>query len=124
MNHVDETVSDRIVEVMNRAIEADYLTIQYLIEVRPRCLEVLASDPTIQVVGSEPDFRVGLLGLLSGIAGCHENGKAKIAAVYAVQCSTHGEASSGKVGLPCSVTGCPNTLEYGRLLRFTRTTPE
>jgi hypothetical protein len=111
---------DHMLSVLNRATVADRDAIAALIEARVPCNQALADDPTIQV-GScrEPGtYTVGLLGILSGIAGAHPDGFSQIAAVFEVVCPKHGKAD-GVVGDAC--TDCGAALELGRLESFVRT---
>jgi len=81
----DLEIAKRIVEVLDRAWEADPEAIAALIENRVLCNIDLAKDPTIQV-GIRPDrksYEVGLLGILNGIAGVHPDNKwGYVAAMY------------------------------------------
>lgn len=116
-DQVDDIVSDRIVEVMNRAIAADPEAVEALLHVRILCNDVLAGDPTIQAASGS---RVGVPGLLCGIAGAHPDGYAKIAAKYETVCPTHGAVDT-LVGRMCPEDGCGWLVERGRLLRFVKT---
>lgn len=67
-----------VLEVLNRAVEADPEAIAALIGTRVPCNPALAGDPTIQVDhrGDDPQrgFSVGALGLLNGLFGTRPNG--------------------------------------------------
>ena len=117
-------VARRIVEVLNRAHGQDPHAIAQLIDARVMCNRNLAEDPTIQV-GTDPDsgrYRVGLLGILNGVAGQIQHGSLAgygyVAAVYQVVCpqdDSHG-AADRLVGDECPV--CQAELECGKLLGF------
>jgi hypothetical protein len=79
---IDKVVSARIVAVLNRSIRDDRAAMESLFNVRVRCNELIAADPTIQVDSSSGAPYVGIIGLLSGIAGAHPDGYGKVAAVY------------------------------------------
>jgi len=117
----DDTVIDRILEVMNRAINADSEAVASLCDQRVPCNETLAKDLTIQVgtYHGHP-YTVGLIGILAGIAGSHEDGYSKICAIFETVCETHGvvdEAAENK----CPVDGCEKTVRLGHILEFKRT---
>jgi hypothetical protein len=107
---------DHMLEILNRAVKADANAMANLINHRVRCNQALADDPTIQV-GRSPS--IGVMGLLSGIAGCHEDGFSKICAVYETVCAVHGVVEA-KVGGDCG-KGCKQNVQLGRLLGFRRT---
>lgn len=118
-------IAHRIVEVLNRAHGQDPHAIAQLIEARVGCNRNLAEDPTIQV-GVDPDdsnrYRVGLLGILNGIAGQIQTGNLAgygyVAAVYQVVCPAD---DRHKVGQRLAQDECPichTTLECGKLLNF------
>jgi hypothetical protein len=79
---LDDLVSQRIVGVINRAINADKDAMEALFNVRVRCNETLAADPTIQVDSQSVAPYVGIIGLIGGIAGSHPNGSSKVAMSY------------------------------------------
>lgn len=78
---------DRVLEVLNRAVEADPEAMHSLIEHRVYCNDRLAVDPDIQVA-VQPDHKqtVGLLGLLNGLFG-NQSGWGAIAATFELKCS-------------------------------------
>jgi hypothetical protein len=114
-------IIDQMLSVLNRAIEKDRAAITALLAHRVPCNRDLADDETIQVMsakhGQDPFDTVGMLGILSGIAGCHEDGMAKIAALFDVCCPIHGVVS-GKIGEKCH--HCSNVLIRGRIVKFVR----
>lgn len=121
-----EIVIDHLLEVLNRAVKADRKAIAQLLAHRVPCNQALADDPTIQV-GSYREiqpYAVGLLGLLSGIAGVHpEDSYSRIAAEYDVECSRCGHDAQAVGGLTvgdaCAV--CGKELVLGQLRGFVRT---
>lgn len=113
----DDLVSDRIVKVLNRAIRVDPRALGALCEIRVPCNNALAQDPTIQVSYS---LGFGVIGLLSGVAGAHEDGFSKVVAIYETVCLEHGIVDK-QVGRQCPVDGCRQVVELGRLVRFERT---
>jgi hypothetical protein len=117
-------VADRIVETLNRAHGQDPHAIAELIEQRVWCNRNLAEDPTIQVgVDNETGrYRVGLLGILNGVAGQIQTGRLRgfgyVAAVYQVVCPCDERHRIGAqvAGDACPV--CDAELKCGKLLRF------
>ena len=79
---LDVQIAARIINVMKRALAADPEAVRALIETRVPCNDALANDPTIQVVDDAGVTKVGLLGILNGIAGCvYPDGPGFVAAV-------------------------------------------
>lgn len=121
-------IVDRIIEVVNSAIDADPSAMRAMFENRVPCNTKLTNHPEIQVM-EEKDigFTVGVMGLLSGIAGTctykENNRYSKIWAVYEVRCPVHG-VNEDEPGLivdnDCPVKGCVEKLETGYLLRLER----
>lgn len=77
-----ETVSiDDVLEVLNRIVNTDPQAAHDLIETRVDCSDALAKDPTIQVAKKEVAmlgttakfYSVGILGVLNGIFGVHDD---------------------------------------------------
>ena len=67
---------DRALDVLNRAFEADPITMSNMCEHRTLCKKELAEDPTIQVM-RDPDTHedlVGVLGIINGILGIRPDG--------------------------------------------------
>ena len=119
----DEIVAARIVEVVNRAIGIDAEALESLFEHRASCNESLLSDDTIKTRDNGRYRTVGVLGLLSGIAGNHQDSwEPRIEAVYEVRCPRHPNVS-GIVGTPCCVDGCLYKLLPYDLLRLELTEP-
>jgi hypothetical protein len=117
----------QIVDVVNDAINSDSSAMRALFENRVPCNQRLADHPTIQVSKENEDvgYTVGLLGLLSGIAGTRQykdNANfSRIWAVYNVDCPIHGtdeERHDLKVGDTCPTEGCDEKLILGELLRI------
>lgn len=78
---------DRVLEVLNRAIEADPEAMHNLIEHRVYCNDKLAVDPDIQVaIQPDNEQTVGLLGILNGLFG-NQSGWGAIAAKFELKCS-------------------------------------
>ena len=78
-----ETVTiDEVLEVLNRIVKTDPQAAHDLVETRVDCNDSLVKDPTIQVAKEEIPmlgttgtfYSVGLLGVLNGIFGVHEDG--------------------------------------------------
>lgn len=74
-------VVERVLEVLNRALEADRTAISLLLNTRVPCNSVLTEDPTIQVMSHHDDLeipencgKVGLLGIINGLCGVDERG--------------------------------------------------
>lgn len=122
-----ELFIDHLLGVLNRAVKADRKAIAQLLEYRVPCNQALADDPTIQVRSCceiQP-YAVGLLGLLSGIAGTHDDGYSQIVAEYDVECPVHGVVG-GHIGDPCGMRRagsgwCTEKLVLGQLRGFVRT---
>jgi hypothetical protein len=72
---------DRMVEVLNEVVRADRHAAQELMASFAVCNGVLKDHPTVQVVQAGPghhlwpegQVRIGLLGVINGIAGCIED---------------------------------------------------
>lgn len=115
------------VEVLNRALAADPEAVRLLFNYRVGCNQELADDPTIQVSSYRPKgaMTLGALGLLNGIFGIRGDGMGYLTGLYAVVCSVHGserpEFAKTKVGDPCPVDGCEETLGLGELGKFEET---
>jgi len=119
---LDELIADRIVEVMNSALESDPAAVYALTEARVPCNKALAEHPTIQVAADGGKFGVGLLGVLNGLAGTQEHngvpGWGRVEAVFQVFCPEHGKHDGLVVGDPCPV--CGQSLVLGPLDCFRR----
>jgi hypothetical protein len=110
-------VKKHMVEVLNRAIEADRKAVEGLMSLRVECNQDLADDPTIQVAEENGSFTVSPLGLFAGIAGIYPTGFARIHAVYEVDCPDHGHVD-GRVNGTCPVDECDQVLVLGELVSF------
>ena len=69
-----------IVEVLNRAVRKDPQAMDWLFEYRVECNEGIVKDPTICArvkKGQAPSL--GVLGLINGFVGQHQNGGGLIA---------------------------------------------
>lgn len=121
-----EVTTQQIIDTINDAISADSSAMRALFENRVPCNQRLAKHPTIQVLKENDDVgcTVGVLGILSGIAGTREyngqKGFSRIWAVYNVDCPIHG-TDEGRhdlvVGDICPEEGCEEELILGDLLR-------
>jgi len=82
----DPLALDDLIQTLNRFVAADPQAMFHLVETRVDCNDVLATDPTCQVVGEGSSFLVGLLGVLNGVYGTYDSGPKKgwgpIAGVY------------------------------------------
>jgi len=121
----DDLIADRIIEVLNSALEADPAAVYALVESRVPCNEALADHPTIQVLAEGGTYGVGLLGILNGLAGTQvvkgRPGWGRISAVFQVYCPEHGHSKRIEglaVGDPCP--DCGQKLAQGALERFQR----
>ena len=85
----------KVVEVLNRALEADPEAIRALFNQRTPCNQQLADDPTIQV-GDPGEFAscmgtsIGLLGLINGFFGVDEDTGYGAIAAHFVRWETDG----------------------------------
>lgn len=121
-------IVDRIIEVVNTAINADPSAMRALFENRVPCNTKLANHPEIQILEEKSNmYTIGVMGLLSGIAGtCSYKGSdkySKIWAIYEVKCPIHGvneEIPDLVVGQNCPIKDCVEKLEPGYLLRLER----
>lgn len=91
-----ETISlDRVLEILNEAVEADPDAMATLISTRVPCNKVLADHPSIQVLARNPGetiepgspnvgtiTEVGFLGVLNGLFGIREDGWGLITAEF------------------------------------------
>lgn len=65
---------DDVLDVLNRATEADPEAMRALVRDRVPCNQQLADDPTIQVGVKRGSPRVGLLGIINGLFGIDGKG--------------------------------------------------
>lgn len=78
---------ERVLEVLNRAVEADRKALTKLVETRVDCNDQLSMDPEVQVaLRLEATPQVGFLGLLNGIFG-EQDGWGAFCAMYELKCS-------------------------------------
>lgn len=80
-------LAQKIVDFLNELLEIDRPAIAALIANRVPCNQRMADHPTVQVGAQHGGFHVGLLGILNGLCGIHENGMGAIAAIF----ETHNE---------------------------------
>lgn len=130
MTNLNDAITDRIIEVMNRMLESDPRATNAILRTRHNCNQRLADDPTIQVASDWEPPTVGLLGILNGLAGVlpkesEKPGWGRVAAVYNLLCPVHGEGleanDKSRIEDPCLILDCGATLELGSLVRFERT---
>jgi len=66
---------DKVIEILNELVQTDHDAIKNLIETRVPCNDELKNHETVQVQcdknGDNPE--VGLLGILNGLIGKHDN---------------------------------------------------
>ena len=126
---MNDDLIQRIVDVLNDAINADSSAMRALFENRVPCNTQLANHPTIQVVKENDNVghTIGMLGIICGIAGTRKHGDndnfSKIWAVYNVDCPIHGtdeDRHDLAVGDKCPIEGCNEDLILGELLRVER----
>ena len=75
---------EEVVEFLNQMLALDPDCVLNLIKARVLCNDVIADHPTIQVNGDAVTgiTTVGILGVLNGIFGTHEDGFGPITAVF------------------------------------------
>lgn len=112
---------ERVLEVLNRAIEADREAIANLISQRVPCNDELAVDPDIQVgiyhIGQPT---IGVLGLINGFFGNVE-GWGAICAEFELKCAqdaTHEIDKDEQYYEGCPE--CGSEVTVGNLIRFAR----
>lgn len=72
---IKETVSlENIIAFLNNLLLCDPKAIESLINTRVECNEALADHRTVQVAQVGHIYEVGILGILNGIFGIHEEG--------------------------------------------------
>lgn len=76
-----DLAADRAIDMLNDALQRDPVAISALVAARVPCNEVLADHDTIQVWFKDGEYRIGLLGVLNGLFGKHNDGYGRIAAV-------------------------------------------
>ena len=80
---IKETVTlDEAIEYLNELIETDRVSIAALIANRVPCNQQLADHPTVQVYAQHGGYLVGMLGILNGLFGIHDDGRGPIAFVF------------------------------------------
>ncbi len=118
------------VDVLNRALEADPVCLNQLLNTRIRCNKALVDDPTIQVAAKDDHFTLGPIGLINGIVGIDERSWGFVAAEYELECPQDGklnnvpEAEGKKVGDECPLAHCKETIVLGQIERFRLLTGE
>lgn len=109
---------DQAISILNELVAADPIAMRNLIENRVPCNEGLAEHPTAQVGFHDNEYRIGLLGVLNGIFGIHEDGNGALCAHFEVGCDSCGlKADDSDDGKPCP--NCGATLKY-QLVKFSR----
>lgn len=114
---LDELIADRMVEVLNSALEADREAIQKVVlGDHVPCNEALADHPSIQV-GSGG---VRTLGLINGFSGTYPDGYGRIGAIVEKRCPEH-----GAIDIPSQMVcaSCGSEGEF-LLVRFERVPAE
>jgi predicted RNA-binding Zn-ribbon protein involved in translation (DUF1610 family) len=107
---LQELFNVHLLEVLNRAVAEDHEAVEALLLHRVKCNRALTEDLTIQVglidVESE-EFDVGLMGILSGLAGTREDGYSRIASVWDIYCSVCDQVilNINTIEFPCNVCG-------------------
>jgi hypothetical protein len=124
-DQLNDLIADRIVEVMNSALEMDPAAVYALVESRVPCNRELADHPTIQVSAEGGKYGVGLLGVLNGLAGTQtfkgQPGWGRVQAVFQIYCPEHGHSKRLEglaVGDACP--DCGQKLLLGPLECFRR----
>jgi hypothetical protein len=117
INELEELFAQRIVRVMNEALESDPKAIRGLVS----CNDVLADHPSIQVQQETEGYSVGLLGLLNGIAGTFPDSYGRVHAIFDVVCPnmckpTTVEKGTGVIGDLCPQ--CETPLVEGPVRSF------
>ena len=84
MTHIDLELGQRVVNLLNEALELDPDALHRLCEFRTPCNDALATHPTIQAgpIDGDPADRVGLIGILNGLVGTYPSGWGCVAAIY------------------------------------------
>lgn len=76
------TDAAELVAYLNQLLELDRPAIAALVANRVPCNEDLGLHPTVQVGYQHGSYHVGLLGVLNGYLGVHDNGRGALAAVF------------------------------------------
>lgn len=129
---LSEAVADRIVGVLNEALQLDYeATVQLVFGDHIPCNEALADHSTIQVRKLDEDmhpegrpYGVRVMGLLNGLAGTYPDGYGRVGGNFEAICKKHGVTpGEERVGDHCPEPKCGRVLELGKLLEFVRVDP-
>ena len=75
----DNTLAQKIVDLLNELIKQDPDAMSALISARVPCGELLADHPTVQVGETDTGYEVGLLGILNGLCGADSKGRGFVA---------------------------------------------
>jgi len=78
----DLELAQKIVDMLNGALEMDKAAIAALIANRVPCRAALADHPTIQVAKQHEGYHVGLLGILNGLCGVFPDDAGPICAIF------------------------------------------
>lgn len=73
---------DETIAYFNELIELDRPALAALVANRVPCNKALADHPTVQAGAQHGGFYVGLIGIINGLFGIHENGWGSIAWVF------------------------------------------
>jgi len=73
---------DETIAYLNELIKTDRVAMAALIANRVPCNQALADHPTVQVNAQHGGYLVGMLGILNGLFGIHENGRGPITFIF------------------------------------------
>jgi hypothetical protein len=114
---------DRVIAVLNSAVQADPDAMRALVETRIPCNMKLAEHPTIQIAadldgqGGYTNPRIGFLGVLNGLFGMNDKGQGGIVGDFAIVCPDGHTVSGGmKAGDEC--LQCEEKIVLGELRGF------
>lgn len=79
---VDLQLAARVCDFLNGLLEIDRPAIAAMVANRLPCNLALADHPTVQAGAQHGGYNVGLLGILNGLCGKHDDGNGPICAVF------------------------------------------
>ena len=79
---VDLELAEQICDLMNELIAIDRPAVAAMLANRTPCNKALADHSTVQVASRHGGYDVGILGILNGLCGIHEDGNGAICAVF------------------------------------------
>lgn len=88
----DLELAQRICDYLNDLLEYDRPAIAAMMANRIPCSREMADHPTVQVSVQHGGFHVGLLGVMNGLCGVHDDGYGLISAVFDPPDEKDGEA--------------------------------